>query len=309
MHQNFKSPGSLAVKGGILCLAALGLGCSSGSQKDVRPLVPAIAPGGSPEYRPGSFVWFDLLVDDAASVQTFYEGLFGWGFRDSDGSDRFLTILNDGRAIGGVSVTGESDADDRGVWLSSVSVIDVDRTSAAAAATGGSVMLEPGDLPERGRYSVIRDPQGAAVVLLRSSTGDGIRRLPEDLQPGDFLWTELWTSDLVAAREFYSGLLGYGIEFRDSREDSSGYLILTRDGERKAGMMKLPFEEASPHWLPFVAVGDIFASVDRVKQLGGDVIVAPDLVGRHDAAIVVDPSGAVFGLQQWPRPTLPGGDR
>ena len=64
-----KSPGSLTVRAGILCLAALGLACSSGSQKDVRPLVPAIATTGSPVYRPGSFVWFDLLVDDAAGAE------------------------------------------------------------------------------------------------------------------------------------------------------------------------------------------------------------------------------------------------
>jgi len=322
LHLNRNSPGSLTVRAGILCLAALGLACSSGSQKDVRPLVPAVSSTGSPTYRPGSFVWFDLLVDDAESIRPFYEGLFGWSFQATDGSGQYLAIQHGGRVVAGVAVTGESDADDRGVWLGSVSVIDVDRTSAAAEAAGGSVMLDPRDLPDRGRYSVIDDPQGAAVVLLRSSTGDGTRRPPEDLQPGHWLWTELWTSDLGAAREFYSEVLGYGIEFRESRsaqegasaapdsgDDGSGYLILTRDGERKAGMAQLPFEEATPHWLPFVAVGDVYASVERVRQLGGEVIVGPDLVGRHDAAIVVDPSGAVFGLQQWPRPSLNGGDR
>jgi predicted enzyme related to lactoylglutathione lyase len=307
----------------MLAVAALGLACSSGSQKDVRPLVPAVATTGSPVYRPGSFVWFDLLVDDAAAVRPFYEGLFGWSFHTTDGSGQYLAIQHDGRVTAGMSVSGDAAADDhRGVWLSSVSVTDVDKISVAAEAAGGSVVLDPRDLPDRGRYSVIKDPQGAAVVLLRSSTGDGIRRSPEALQPGDFLWTELWTSDLGAAREFYSGLLGYGIEFRSTRsaeegasaapasgEDSSGYLILTRDGERKAGMAQLPFEDATPHWLPFVAVGDVYASVERVRQLGGEVIVGPDLVGRHDAAIIVDPSGAVFGLQQWPRPSLQGGDQ
>jgi len=274
-------------------------------------------------YRPGSFVWFDLLVDDATPVQDFYWKLFGWGFRDTDGSGQYLAILQDGRAIGGVSVSGDADtADHRGVWLSSVSVEDVDRTSEAAVASGGAVVLEPAELPDRGRYSVIADPQGAALVLLRSSTGDGARRPPADRQPGEWLWTELWTDDLIAAREFYTEALDYGLEFRASRsadedrqaasseeEDESGYLILTRDGERKAGMMRLPFEEANPHWLPFVAVRDIYESVERVEDLGGEVIVGPDVVGRHDAAIVADPSGAVLGLQQWPRPAAPEGDR
>lgn len=308
---------------GMLCIAGLGLACSSGSQAEVRPLVPAVAPGESPVYRPGSFVWFDLLVDDADAVRSFYGELFGWNLEATDGSGRYLSILHDGRVIGGVSVAEEADtADHRALWLSSVSVTDVDGITSAAVAAGGSVILEPGELPDRGRYSVIADPQGTALVLLRSSTGDGARRSPEARQPGEWLWIELWTSDLGAAREFYSELLDYGVEVRESRsaeedasaassdgDSGSAYLILSRDGEKKAGMMQLPFDEANPHWLPFVAVKDVHASVKIVEQLGGRVIVSPDVVGRHDAAIVVDPAGAVLGLQQWPRPSAPGGDR
>ncbi len=302
-------------------MAGFGLACSSGAQTDVRPLVPAVAPAGAPEYRPGSFIWYDLVVEDAAEVQTFYWELFGWGFRDNDRSGRYLSILRDGRVIGGVAVSGEQDTTDhRAFWLSSVSVTDVDRTSSTVAASGGSVLLLPAELPDRGRYSVIEDPQGAALVLLRSSTGDGPGRPPGDRKPGEWLWIELWTRDLDSAREFYADVFGYGIEYRDTRsadEPSSatgeeeaggaGYLILTRDGERKAGMMQLPFDEANPHWLPFVAVSDVYAVVERVRQLGGEVIIDPDVVGRHDAAIVADPAGAVFGLQQWPRPSVPGG--
>jgi len=282
-----------------------------------------VAPDGSSDYRPGSFIWFDLVVEDAAEVQTFYWKLFGWGFRDSDRSGRYLSILRDGRAIGGVAVSGEQDTTEhRAFWLSSLSVPDVDRTSRDVAESGGSVILEPAELPDRGRYSVIEDPQGAALVLLRSSTGDGEGRPAGEREAGEWLWIELWTRDLESAREFYSGVFGYGVEYRDTRSADegktadgeaeavgSGYVILTRDGERKAGMMELPFDEANPHWLPFVAVSDIYEAVERVEQLGGEVIIDPDVVGRHDAAIVADPAGAVFGLQQWPRPPLPGGDR
>ena len=325
MHLNQRSQKSRSrrtVLVGMLCVAGLGLACSSGSQSEVRPLVPALAPGGTPAYRPGSFVWFDLLVDDAEAVRSFYAELFGWNLEATDESDRYLSILHDGRVIGGVSVADEDDSTDRrALWLSSVSAADVDGMTAAAVEAGGSVILEPGELPDRGRYSVIADPQGAPIVLLRSSSGDGVRRSPEARRPGEWLWIELWTTDLGAAREFYSDLLGYEVEVRASRsaeegasassseEDGSSYLVLSRGGDNEAGMMQLPFDEANPHWLPFVAVKDVYASVQRVEQLGGRVIVSPDVVGRHDAAIVVDPAGAVLGLQQWPRPSGSGGDR
>jgi predicted enzyme related to lactoylglutathione lyase len=318
-----KSKRSRAVHAGILCIAGLGLACSSGSQADVRPLVPAVAPGGTPQYRQGSFVWFDLLVDDADAVRSFYADLFGWSLEPTDDSGAYLSIRFEGRVIGGVSIADKDESTDRrALWLSSVSVSDVDRVAAAAVAAGASVILAPDELPDRGRYSVIADPQGAPIVLLRSSTGDGVRRSPEARRPGEWLWIELWTTDLQAARQFYTDLLGYEVEVRASRsaeegdlaassggDDSASYLIMSRDGENRAGMMQLPFEEANPHWLPFVAVKDVYASVELVERLGGQVIVGPDVVGRHDAAIVVDPEGAVLGLQQWPRPSSPGGDR
>jgi hypothetical protein len=74
-------------------------------------------------------------------------------------------------------------------------------------------------------------------------------------------------------------------------------------------MVRLPFAEARPHWLPFVAVRDVGAATREVEKLGGTIIIAPKDVERMDAAIIADPSGAVFGLQQWPRPARPGGDR
>lgn len=304
-------------------MAGLSLACASGSQGDVRPLVPAVDPNGSSDYRPGSFIWFDLVLEDTAEVQSFYRKLLGWSFRDSDRSGRYLSILRDGRVIGGVAVSGEQDTTDhRAFWLSSVSVPDVDRTSTEAAASGASVILEPAELPNRGRYSVIEDPQGAPLVLLRSSSGDGEVRAPGDREPGEWLWMELWTRDLESASQFYSDVFGYGFEYRDTRSaderpiagggaeaGESGYVILTRDGERKAGMMQLPFDGANPHWLPFVAVSDVRAAAEQVRQLGGEVIIDPDVVGRHDAAIVADPAGAVFGLQEWPRPPVAGGER
>jgi predicted enzyme related to lactoylglutathione lyase len=308
---------------GLLAFAAVLTSCSPRSQEPVRPLVPALAPGQPSEYRTGAVVWHDLLVRDPEIVRNFYAGLFGWSFRQVDDSGRFLAIELENRTVGGVAVVSDTvSVPLRGVWLSSVSVDDVDRASARVAANGGAVMLPPEDLPRRGRHAVVADPQGAALALLRSSTGDGPRPADEAIGPGEWLWTELWTDDTSGARSFYSALLGYGFESRESRSadvgaagassvapEDAGYLLFMRSGEPQAGMVRIPFAEARPHWLPFVAVRDVGAATREVEKLGGTIIIAPEDVERMDAAIIADPSGAVFGIQQWPRPARPGGDR
>ena len=322
LHSEFSSALQRGVVSlGLMAAATALTSCSTSSQEQVRPQVPAVAPGQVVEYRTGSFVWHDLLLKDPETVRDFYAGLFGWSFRQADDSGRFLVIELGNRTIGGVAVVSDTLSDPpRGVWLSSVSVEDVDRAADRVATNGGGVMLAPEDLPSRGRHAVVADPQGAALVLLRSSTGDGPPPKADTIGPGDWLWMELWTDDPAGARSFYSELLGYGFESRESRSSDAGgassveleeadYLVLTTSGEPQAGMVRLPFAEARPHWLPFVSVRDVAAAAREVERLGGAIIIAPEDVERKDAAIVADPSGAVFGLQQWPRPAQTGGVR
>ena len=42
-------------------------------------------------------------------------------------------------------------------------------------------------------------------------------------------------------------------------------------------------------------------------KLGAEVLLPPEAVNNGEAAILADPTGAPFGVQQWPRPE--GGDR
>jgi hypothetical protein len=57
-----------------------------------------------------------------------------------------------------------------------------------------------------------------------------------------------------------------------------------------------------PHWLNFVRVLDTEQMAVTATQLGGRVLVEPR-VDRHGGkvAVVADPSGAPFGLLEWPQ--------
>ena len=302
----------------MACVTILGA-CSS-TPPPSRPVPPPITSDAAGETLVGKVIWHDLLTHDAGAALEFYGGLFGWDFEESEEAPgRYWDITREGQAIGSV-FAANADELDSPLWLVSLSVPDVDGSVSKAGGLGASVAVPPSDLPNRGRYAVLEDPQGAFFVVLRSTSGD-----PRDTQhhdPGEWLWTELWTTDARGAVDFYEGLLGYrseGIAARleEVAEDEYGEAIAEGDlpvvfyamsvGEDvRAGSHQLP-AEAHPHWLPYVAVGDVAEAVARAVELGASVLLPAEAVNNGEAAILSDPTGAPFGVQQWPRPG--GGDR
>jgi predicted enzyme related to lactoylglutathione lyase len=55
-------------------------------------------------------------------------------------------------------------------WLPYIVVEDVDEVAARAGALGASVLVPPGDIPDLGRFAVLRDPTDALVAIYRSAT-------------------------------------------------------------------------------------------------------------------------------------------
>jgi hypothetical protein len=122
------------------------------------------------------------------------------------------------------------------------------------------------------------------------------------LPPGTFCWIELATSDSEGARAFYAELLGWGVEDVDMGALGT-YTLLQLDSNDIAGLYALSDEQKQratpPHWLSYVRVEDADASVERVSELGGDVMVGPfDVPNVGRMAIVRDPTQAMFALFQ-----------
>lgn len=120
--------------------------------------------------------------------------------------------------------------------------------------------------------------------------------------PGTFSWFELTTPDQAAAKAFYADLFGWGIHDHPMGEGAV-YTMLQIEGQDVAALYQMgPNEQAQgipPHWLPYVAVEDVEASMEKARRLGGTVVVGPvDVLDAGRLAVVVDPTGATIALWQ-----------
>lgn len=116
---------------------------------------------------------------------------------------------------------------------------------------------------------------------------------------GRFVWYELMTTDLAAAREFYGAVAGWSLA--DSGMSGIDYTLASVGEARVAGMMTLSDEVraqgARPGWLGYVAVPDVDASAQAVRDTGGTIHRAPDdIPGIGRFSVAADPQGAVFVL-------------
>ena len=259
-------------------------------------VLPDVSPEPTSIRHVGKFIWFDLFTRDLSGACDFYGQLFGWSFEETaPGNATLKTIRYEGIPIGNAAqIDSRRDITAESRWFSFMSVADVDQTVERITKNGGSVHIPPKDLPHRGRLALLHDPQGALFAVLTASKGD-----PPDrpFVPNCWIGSELWTDDVKGALKFYGNVAGYRPESRKTDADAS-YLLLFRDHRPRGGMVKIPWKDVKPNWVPYIGVRDIEAIVLKAEKLGGKVLVGLDPDREDDVAILADPSGAVFGVQQ-----------
>ena len=121
----------------------------------------------------GTFVWNELATSDIDGAKAFYSGLLGWTTEDMPmpGGEGTYTILKSGDTMAGGMWRMEGEMFE-GVpphWMSYVEVDDVDGATEKAAKLGGKVMQPPFDVEGVGRITVLVDPQGAMIALMKSA--------------------------------------------------------------------------------------------------------------------------------------------
>jgi predicted enzyme related to lactoylglutathione lyase len=276
----------------ILFITLAACGCA---KKEV--IVPGLTPYPTGQQLTGKFVWYDLFTHDMQTTTTFYQELFGWTFTDTDSStSRVKTISRDGVPIANaVEIDPLKKGGNESTWLGYLSVPDVDKAIDTVKLHNGAVYRKPRDLPNRGRIAIAIDAQGAIFGLVHAPEGDPPD--PDDLT-NSFIGSELWTTDLDPAIALYSALAGYELDLIDVGRDRK-YHLLVRDNIPRAGVAKILWDDVKPNWIPYITVKDVMASIGKAESLGGRVLINPPKeVSKNPLAIIADPSGAVFGIQQ-----------
>jgi predicted enzyme related to lactoylglutathione lyase len=239
-------------------------------------------------YPPGTPSWVDLGSPDTSAAADFYGGIFGWKAeidpRPEAGGYGMFTI--DAKNVAGIGPQQNPDLPP--FWTVYVTVTDADATTSQATAAGATVLAGPMDVFDAGRMAVFQDPVGSFISIWQPNEHIGSQLVN---QPGTFAWNELATTDLAAARQFYTSVFGWG------RSDQSGDAadIYTVDGEVACGAHTAGPGEF-PAWSVWFAVDDCDATAAKVAELGGSVMMPPSDMDFGRGAVVADPSGAVFGI-------------
>jgi predicted enzyme related to lactoylglutathione lyase len=288
----------LTQRGPLLLLL---LHCTSTALAAASFDLPPITTPASGEHHDGQVIWHDLETTDLARAEAFYKQLFGWQMRTYRAAgNAYVVAINAGQPVAGMLQRVVREGEERpSGWLPFVSVADVDAVVSLARRHAALVLADPQNRAERGRQALIRDPNGLALALENSSSGD-----PAEGQapPGDWAANSLFARDPAAAAVFFQQILGYRVL---GAAASAGFERIVLGSGARPRISVDPLPDASwPQagaWVGFLRVPDAAEAVARALALGGRVLVEAhrDSEGAQ-SAILADPTGASFGVMQPP---------
>jgi hypothetical protein len=257
---------------------------------DEGALVPRID-----RIEPGAPCWIDLYTSDIDKARAFYGDLFGWTSEDAgEEYGHYVNFSKDGIRVAG-AMANPGDAGQPDAWSIYLAVDDAQKTTDAATAHGGGVIVPPMPVGNLGTMAVFTDVGGAAIGIWQPGEHKGFGVIAEPGAPG---WFELHTRDYDKTVRFYEDVFGWDAHtVGDSPEFR--YTTLGEGENGKAGIMDasgfLP-EGVPAHWSVYIAVADTDAALARIGELGGATVTPAEDTPYGRLATATDPTGAPFKL-------------
>jgi uncharacterized protein len=218
---------------------------------------------GAPTYAPGTPMWVDHTSPDVWAAARFYSELFGWQSEDlGEVAGHYTMFTLNGKTVAATSPP--MSPDDPPAWSTYISTANIEETARRVEAAGGKTLMSPMQVMDQGSMGVFMDPTGAVFVAWQPAAMKGAELVN---QVGGFIFNELATRDLGAAKSFYSKVFDWGAK-SNKMPDGSEYVewqVAGRSIGGGFGMGSMYPPQVPSHWRVYFAV----ANLDQAQESPG----------------------------------------
>ena len=153
-------------------------------------------------YPDGAPCWADVTSADAATTGAFYRDVFGWDLADMGEEYGHYTVATlGGKMVAAITPPPPGGAEPLAGWNVYLRSGDAAASGNAIEKAGGTLVMQPMEVPGQGTMLMAADPTGAVFGAWQPGGHNGAELFAED---GAMVWAEVHSPDGKAADAFYT---------------------------------------------------------------------------------------------------------
>ena len=147
------------------------------ASKPAKKAAAKAKPEAMPKPKHGEFMWNELMTRDDDRAMDFFAKVLGWTHTDwpmgPGGPPYRLMKCGSDTSVAGMMKMTEPMFPPQvpAHWCGYIAVDNVDKRAELVKASGGELVHGPEDIPQVGRFCIIKDPTGGVVALMTPEGG------------------------------------------------------------------------------------------------------------------------------------------